>query len=238
MGAIVDAVVVLVNQLAGQQEDDTVWKVNAQRLLDLTGTVPLGLYECPEPYHRCLPASTLQWCAETQRFIFHKDTCCKTGPILEKIKAVRSVGNTPFSFYNANVATLRYSLQKSGNGFSGICANFYPQLVSYLCKHFESSVDAVELQNFLSVAENVVMFKYPVSAKAFLGMFEGLGISTRCRKPNPPELNEEEMLKLEALHAQALGWCKRLGLPRLNPATGEASDAVPDTLNGLTAPSR
>ena len=35
------------NQLATVEEDDAIWMANAQKLLDLTGSVPLGLYECP-----------------------------------------------------------------------------------------------------------------------------------------------------------------------------------------------
>ena len=45
-----------------------------------------------------------------------------------------------------------------------------------------------------------------------------------------PLLNEEEDLKLEALHAMTLAWCKELGIERLNPATGKTTDAVPDSL--------
>ena len=45
-----------------------------------------------------------------------------------------------------------------------------------------------------------------------------------------PLLNEEEDLKLEALHAMTLAWCKELGIERLNPATGKHTDAVPDSL--------
>lgn len=228
MGSIVDAVVVLVNQLAAKDEEDQVWIANAKELISLTGSVPLGLYECPQPYHRLLPASTLEWCAQTGRFLFHKDTCCKTKPIVDKINAVSSVEGTSFRFYNANVATLRFSVLKGGSGFSGICANFYPQLVSYLCAN-ASTAEGAELQKFLSIAENVVMYKYPRSAKVFLSMFNGLAINETCRN-GCAELNEEETLKLESLHALALEWCTKLGLPRINPATGKADAEVPNTL--------
>jgi 4-hydroxy-tetrahydrodipicolinate synthase len=46
MAEIVDAVVVLVCQMATEEEDDTVWRANTAKLLELTGDVPLGLYEC------------------------------------------------------------------------------------------------------------------------------------------------------------------------------------------------
>lgn len=111
MNEVVDAVVVLANQLAEEVEDDGVWKSNVQKLLDLTGDVSLGLYECPKPYHRLLSPEILGWCAGTGRFKFHKDTCCRTEPIKQKLKVV---AGTSFGFYNANVATLRMSILAGG----------------------------------------------------------------------------------------------------------------------------
>ena len=78
MGAIVDAVVVLVNQIVGEGEGDEAWRQQMGKLLELTGSVPLGLYECPAPYHRLLSPELLKWAAGTGRFQFHKDTCCTT----------------------------------------------------------------------------------------------------------------------------------------------------------------
>jgi 4-hydroxy-tetrahydrodipicolinate synthase len=46
MAEIVEAVVVLVCQMAEEGVEDAGWRANTQQLLDLTGDVPLGLYEC------------------------------------------------------------------------------------------------------------------------------------------------------------------------------------------------
>jgi 4-hydroxy-tetrahydrodipicolinate synthase len=43
---------VVVNQMARVDEPDDVWRANVKKLLALTGDIPLGLYECPKPYHR------------------------------------------------------------------------------------------------------------------------------------------------------------------------------------------
>jgi len=53
-----------------------------------------------------------------------------------KLKAVRDVGEAAasFRFYNANVETIAFSTANGGAGFSGISANFYPQLHSWLVK--------------------------------------------------------------------------------------------------------
>mmetsp|Transcript_6224 Transcript_6224/g.16050 ORF Transcript_6224/g.16050 Transcript_6224/m.16050 type:complete len:327 (+) Transcript_6224:141-1121(+) len=229
MATIVDAVVVLVCQMVPEDIDDAGWTAATSKLLELTGDVPLGLYECPQPYHRLLTADMLKWCAGTGRFLFHKDTCCRTKPIADKIAAVNGIDASAFSFYNANAATVQYSVRQGGSGFSGICANFYPQLVSWLCANPDHP-SASKLQTFMAVAENVVMYKYPRSAKVFLGQFDGFGIGSTCRIPNAPTLNEEEHLKLEALHRMALAWSTELGLPRLNPASGKADASVPDSL--------
>lgn len=140
-----------------------------------------------------------------------------------------SIPGSSFSFYNANAATVQFSMAQGGSGFSGICANFYPQLVSWLCANPDHEL-AGELQTFMAVAENVVMYKYPRSAKVFLGMFEGCGITEVCRLPNPPDLNEEERLKLEALHRMAAQWSQKLGIARLSPGTGAAATEVPNSL--------
>jgi hypothetical protein len=39
-----------------------------------------------------------------------------------------------------------------------------------------------------------------------------------------------DVKKLEALHRMTLKWCERLGLPRINPATGQPSADTPKSL--------
>jgi hypothetical protein len=94
--------------------------------------------------------------------------------IQAKLDAVASLTPpTAFGFYNANVATLLFSNKRGGrsvvflflssyhllsSGFSGISANFYPQLLAWLCSHSDDE-RAVRVQNHLSVFENVVMYK-------------------------------------------------------------------------------
>lgn len=231
MATVVDAVVVLVNQMCEVHHPDSVWRTNVQKLLDLTGDIPLGLYEVPVPYHRLLSAETLQWCGSTGRFWFHKDTCCKTKPIMDKISALQALPNSSFKFYNANIATLLFSINKGGHGFSGISANFYPQLLVWLCAN-PGHARAKSLTDWLTLAENVVCCKYPTSAKLFQGMFEGHTTLPKCRNGSVT-FNEEELLKLESLHASCEEWCKELGLTRYNPATGEAATSTPYSMGSL-----
>eukprot|EP00051_Salpingoeca_urceolata_P032602 m.16489 g.16489 ORF g.16489 m.16489 type:complete len:318 (+) comp5264_c0_seq1:1892-2845(+) len=216
MSKIVTAVVVLVNQVAGEDEPEETWVANAKELLALTGDIPLGLYECPKPYHRLLKPETLAWCAGTGRFLFHKDTCCVKAGIAAKLAALPA--DCPFAFYNANAATLKYSLELGGAGFSGISANFYPQLLAWLCSN-PSHPEADHVQDFLAVVENVVMYKYPTSAKMFLAILAGssLPITPACRAVQNT-FSEEETTKLGALRSLVANLCARIDIDIKTPA--------------------
>lgn len=80
-----------------------------------------SVYECPKPYHRLLDDKLLGFLIESNRFFFHKDTCCSFVALEAKLKVVNALHaqHPNFKFYNANVATLSWSLFKGAHGFSG-----------------------------------------------------------------------------------------------------------------------
>jgi len=204
----VAAVVVLSCQLAAAEESDAVWKTNAERLMSLTGDVPLGIYECPAPYKRLLSPEMMGWAARTGRFFFHKDTSCQLSAIRGKIEAVRG---TAFRFYNANAATLLDSLQAGGDGFSGIAANYFVDLYVWLCRYYREQPElAQRLQRFLTIAEMTVCHKYPASAKRFRAM-DGLAMGDYCRASRPV-FDEEDLLRLRHLHEYVAEWRQELRL--------------------------
>jgi len=170
--------VVITCQMAAQDEPDSAWQANTEQLLDLTGSIPLGLYECPEPYKRVLTPELLRWTAETGRFHFIKDTCCDLDLIRAKLKAIEG---TPLRFFNAEAESLRESLLAGGHGFSGIAANMYPELFVRMCNHYADD-DATQLQLLLSVAQGVVDRKYPVSAKHYLRETSQVALHAVSRK--------------------------------------------------------
>ncbi|MBQ4136767.1 MAG: dihydrodipicolinate synthase family protein, partial [Clostridia bacterium] len=72
-----DALILITNRLDINNEGDEVWIKNAEALLEkLPSDIGLGLYECPYPYKRLVTPKILNWCLETGRFYFMKDTCC------------------------------------------------------------------------------------------------------------------------------------------------------------------
>ena len=174
----VAAIVVLVNGCAAKEEGDDVWRERASRLLDLTDSIPLGLYECPSPYHRTLTAELVEWATSTGRFLFHKDTSCEIGAIRAKL-AVAS--DDPFRFYNAHTPTLIESLKAGGAGYSGIGANFFPAQYVRLCRRWESDPQGAERIQAAMVELDRSLFKYPVCAKAYVGRIAGVGITEVCR---------------------------------------------------------
>lgn len=191
----VAAVVLIVNQLAAPHEGDDVWRSRAASLLEATDPIPLGLYECPAPDWRRLSVQDFAWAASTGRFVFHKDTSLDLPTIGAKVAAT---ANTVLRFYNAEVESLLASLRAGGHGFSGICANFYPELVVRLCDPTTPADEAERLQRFLSVAEGIVDHKYPTSAKAFLRESGRLDIGPTCRT-HVTGTSDHDLRRLRAL---------------------------------------
>jgi len=206
-----------------QSEDEKIWRQNVQQLLDLTDSIPLGLYECPKPYHRLLTPETLKWAAETGRIFFHKDTCCSVPGIKAKLDALKTAKSPGFKFFNANIATLLLSIQMGANGFCGIAANCYPHLLSWLTANRSQQPEQSELlQRFLSIAEPTVANKYPQSAKMYLRLCErGFKfIHTGCRVCKN-EFNEEEVIRVVHLKD-----CIKFVRQSLKEATNKQSKSV------------
>ncbi len=55
----VEAVIVVTSLIANEDDSDEIFESRILELFDLTGNIPLGFYECPEPYKRVLSAEQL-----------------------------------------------------------------------------------------------------------------------------------------------------------------------------------
>jgi 4-hydroxy-tetrahydrodipicolinate synthase len=173
-----DAVVIMTNQIAFCDSSESEYKKAIEELVNGTGDIRLGIYECPIPYPRLLSPELIKFIAETGRFTFHKDTCCNIDQIALKLNNIR---NTPLHFYNANINTLVESLRLGGHGFCGIASNFYPEILKWLFEHFNSDIESVkEVENFIIQSENLLGVNYPWSAKYFLNL-RGIKMNTVCR---------------------------------------------------------
>lgn len=193
----VDAVVLITNRLAKENESDEIWKNNLEKLLKkIPQDVALGFYECPVPYKRIISPELLKWCADTGRFYFLKDTSCDIENIKVKLDAVKGTG---LKIYNANTATLLETLKLGVAGYSGVMANFHPDLYVWLVENFKNSPkDARHLSNFLSLASLIERQVYPVNAKYNLQL-EGLNIKINTRSKKHYEFNATNRLEIEQL---------------------------------------
>ncbi|MFI4911665.1 MAG: dihydrodipicolinate synthase family protein [Sedimentisphaeraceae bacterium JB056] len=175
------AVVVAASQLCGKNDSVDTFKANITKLMDETGDIPLGMYECPFPYHRILSPETYLWLAKTGRFVFHKDTCCNIDGIKEKLTL--SAG-TKMKFFNAHCATLLDSLACGGNGYCGVGTNYYPEIFSWLFENYNSADPALvkKVYDFAKDSESYydLCDAYPATAKELLKN-RGIDIEDYCR---------------------------------------------------------
>lgn len=173
----VDALVLITNRLAEANEGDDVWVDNLGYLLNqLDPSIPLGFYECPMPYKRLITSDQLRLCAQTERFSFMKDTCCNLATIQTRLNILEG---SKLRLYNANTTTLLDSLRAGAAGFSGVMANFHPELYAWLLAHPED-LRADMVQAALTQFSLIERQLYPVNAKYHLQRV-GLPLTLRSR---------------------------------------------------------
>ena len=161
----VAAVTVIASEIAGSDEGEDIWKHNLEQILEYTGAITLALYECPQPYHRKIAPDSLGWAAQTGRVALLKETSRSIRHVHAKLDAA---AGTTLRVYNADATTLLPSLQGGGYGYCGIAANFYPDLLAWLCAHYDDHPEAAAaLQAAIASVDPVLHQKYPVCAKYY-----------------------------------------------------------------------
>lgn len=161
------AVVMISSRLAQPDEDDDVLIANMNRILEAIPDATFGMYECPHPYKRLLTPKVLEAMAASGRFAFIKDTCCDADIIAERIRLL----DGRIQLFNANAATILETLQSGANGFSGIMANFHPDLYVWLAENFRSKAEKAEkLAALLSIMSGVERCCHPIGAKYHMNL--------------------------------------------------------------------
>ncbi len=204
----IDSYVFISNGFAAEDESDDVFLRNADYVVNRIPEIALGVYECPFPYRRLLSPETLGALARGGRFTFLKDTCCDADVIRAKIKAV---DGTPLKIFNANSASLLQTLRDGAAGFSGVMANFHPELYLWLCRNFDKNPEKAELvQDFLGFASLSERQIYPPNAKYYLSL-EGLDITTVTRSRDY-RMSKGELLEMQQLRGLTADFKARHGL--------------------------
>jgi 4-hydroxy-tetrahydrodipicolinate synthase len=176
-----DAVIIIINMLANQDEPDEVFNVNMFKLLDLTCQIPLGFYECPVPYKRLISQEQLKLFVSTKRIIYHKDTCLDIEQVKLKLKAG---DDSEFGLYVAYMGHAVASLKAGASGLSCIQGNYWPELIVWLCDNFNNASltkEVAKVQQFFIDNMEVMHNVYPATAKYYLQK-KGLHLSTFTRQ--------------------------------------------------------
>lgn len=205
----VDAVIMITNLLAKEDESDEIWLENLKKLLDkLPEDLALGFYECPYPYKRIISPKLLKWCADTGRFYFIKDTSCSIENIRAKLEQIEG---SHLKLFNANSSTILETLKMGCSGFSGVMANFHTDLYVWLCKNYDKEPEKARiLADFLTIASLIERQVYPVNAK-YAQQKMGNFSSIYTRTKDAALLNDTGKLEVDQLMRLTDYMRKRIG---------------------------
>ncbi|GAB3249535.1 hypothetical protein GCM10027347_06700 [Larkinella harenae] len=177
----IQAVIVITSLIANEEESDAVFLERMHELINLTDAIPLGFYECPVPYKRVINTDILNDLLPTGRLIYHKDTCLDDAEVARRIAAG---ANYQFGLYDAYMVNAVSSLRAGAAGLSCIQGNEFPELIVWLCDHFnntERQPDIDRVQQFFVDCMDLVHSAYPIIAKYTLQK-RGLPISLYTRR--------------------------------------------------------
>lgn len=192
----IDAYVYIANRFAKEHESDEVFLRNFEKVSSALPDIGLGIYECPYPYKRLMAPDTLAKCCSLGNLQFIKDTCSHIDEIKAKIEATKGTG---LKLFNANGATLLESLKAGASGYSGVMANFHPEIFAWLCDNFEKEPEKAKIvADFLSFASTVESRMYPVNAKYHLSLL-GVDILTKSRVCDDSSFGEGNRKEMQAM---------------------------------------
>ncbi|SFP84921.1 dihydrodipicolinate synthase family protein [Parafilimonas terrae] len=216
----IDAVILITGHYAKVEDNDETLLRNFKAMLQLTGNIPLGLYECPAPYKRILSAPIFKTLLQTNRFVYHKDTSIEIAQVKAKLDILKD--NDTLEFYDAHTPNAMYSLQMGAKGMSSISGNFYPEILVWMCNNAtnpDKQEDVKWLQQELTRVDPIIHNAYPMSAKYFLQK-RGLPVRTISRAV-AVQLTPQQRKTLDEIHDSFLSWCERL---QINPV--HITDAI------------
>lgn len=185
----VDAVILVSNRLAKEDESSDILLKNLQLIMDsLPEEMMLGIYECPYPYRRLLTNEELKFCADSNRIIFLKDVSCDIEIERERVHIVEG---SDLHLFNANTETLMDSLIAGYDGYNGVMGNFHIDLYKYLFENFlNKPMEVRKLQNELTEAAKIENYSYPLNAK-YHGILKGWKMDLFSRRIDVDSFTEE-----------------------------------------------
>lgn len=192
----VDAYILVTNKLDPENEGDETLLKNMNEILEAFPEGNFGLYECPVPYKRLLSIEVLKEIAKHPNIKFIKDTCCDNQLIRKRIEVLRGSAT---KLFNANAATLYDSIVHGGAGYSGVMANYHPDLIRFILDNYEREPEKAKLiADFVTVAGMIEMRLYPVSAKYHMNL-EGIAMNLLSRSSDEKRFDTNARLETDSL---------------------------------------
>ena len=215
----IDAVIQITGHFANIEDSDDILLKNFDKMFELTGNIPLGIYECPAPYKRVIGPDVFKTLLSTNRLVYHKDTSIDLEKVKAKLDILKETKNG-LEFYDAHSPNAMYSLQMGARGMSSISGNFYPEILVWMVNNANDPGKQEEvkwLQSEISRVDPLIHIAYPMSAKYFLQK-RGLPVRTISRA-TALELTPQQKTTLSEIHNSFLQWCDRL---KITPVDVEA----------------
>ena len=209
----------ITGHFAKVDEPDEILLHNFDKMFQLTGNIPLGMYECPAPYKRIIPANVFKTLLAADRMVYHKDTSIDIQQVKAKLDILKDAGSK-LEFYDAHTPNAMFSLQNGAKGMSSISGNFYPEIMVWITEHANDPGKQEEvqwLQSELSKVDPLIHIAYPMSAKYFLQK-RGLPVRTISRA-TAFQLTPEQKKVLDTIYDSFLKWCERLDIKPVDVAT-------------------
>lgn len=192
----VEAVILVSNRLAKEDEGSEVLLKNLQRILDALPDVKLGIYECPYPYRRLLTNEEIKWITNVDRIVFLKDVSCSVDIQKDRVKIAK---DSNLNLFNANTETLLDSLIMGYEGYNGVMGNFHIDIYKWLFENYkEEKEKARQIQEQLTQVGNIEKVSYPINAKYYLKS-KGLDIGVFSRRMDASVFSKDELKKVEEL---------------------------------------
>ena len=159
------------------------------RLAELT-SVPLGVYECPEPEHRLLSPEEVGRLAWSGRFIFMKEASRNVEISSAKIRAAEG---SPLRVFQANLKCTPDTLAAGASGHAGVVANICPEMCQAYCDGSVTDPDRNRriYESMQLIHDLMVGHSYPASGKYILHK-RGLPITSFCRTVETGQFSKED----------------------------------------------
>ncbi|WP_432798568.1 dihydrodipicolinate synthase family protein [Poriferisphaera sp. WC338] len=172
------AVVFNASQIITKQATDQDWFTAIDRLITELPDTPLGIYECPTPYHRLLTDTQIKHLADSKRFIFFKDTCKDSKRVAARLK--QTVGS-PIAYFDAHAPHIFDTLAHGIDGHCGVGSNLCIELFVWLCNnHRNDPQTSKQVHQYINSLDPILDIKYPASVKIAM-QARNINIQQNCR---------------------------------------------------------